>query len=445
MAEAVSGTSKVPWDLRDLKYQGKVRLQKLGDSELRALCEERGITLEQDHTGEDYVRALLAWKAVRSAAVSVTKPIESEESTASAGGGDDSTTVDTSDVRWDLGWWSEEKLNAMPLPKLRALCGERHIDVKDQAQRKTCVEKLLAWKKEIRGWKEETLVKKGRGELREMCGKRHISVKDGAHQKTCVSKLLAWRNDGPNNSSDTNTTSEADGSKNNVEVPWNLKSWGEERLKKKMDVIMLREMCAVRSIELPSDRPRKQTCITKLMEWKKGYDKMAPEQNQTQAKAPAKKKAKTDNWEPKLGWPTAHDQASSYCGNMPSLISYYEEKNLSTSGGMKPDHVKKWLKNNPDQVPEWLRRLWNDNPKKVSVDHIIPDKLGGHPWPHNYFLMPSDDNSHFNASVEKEKKKYVGAAYETASSFARWVRDAARARIDYSRFDPVDARFIGRA
>ena len=73
MAEAVSGTSKVPWDLRDLKYQGKQRLQKLGDSELRALCEERGITLEQDHTREDYVRALLAWKALRSAAVSVTK------------------------------------------------------------------------------------------------------------------------------------------------------------------------------------------------------------------------------------------------------------------------------------------------------------------------------------------------------------------------------------
>jgi len=235
-------------------------------------------------------------------------------------------------------------------------------------------------------------------------------------------------------------------SKKDVEVPWNLKSWGEERLKKKMDVIMLREMCAVRSIELPSDRPRKQTCITKLMEWKKGYDKMAPEQNQTQAKAPATKKAKTDHWEPTVKWPEAHDQFQSYCGNMPGLMSYYEEKNLSTRGGMMPSHVKTWLSQDPEnRVPKWLKRLWDKDPRNVSADHIIPDKLGGHPWPHNYFLMPSDDNSHFNASVEKEKKKYVGAAYETASSFARWVRDAARARIDYSRFDPVDARFIGRA
>merc|ERR1712167_512955 len=85
----------------------------------------------------------------------------------------------------------------------------------------------------------------------------------------------------------------------------------------KMDVIMLREMCAVRGIELESDRSQKQTCITALMEWKAGSESA---ETQTQTEAPAKKKAKNDRWQPTQGngpdgWPSPHDQVQSYCGN----------------------------------------------------------------------------------------------------------------------------------
>lgn len=75
----------------------------------------------------------------------------------------------------------------------------------------------------------------------------------------------------------------------------------------------------------------------------------------------------------------------------------------------------------------------------------MSDKVGGNPWPFNYFIMPKSDNSHFNQWATSEKKKYMGQlAWDTASSFERWVRDAARARIDYGRFDPLTDQFRGR-
>ena len=107
---------------------------------------------------------------------------------------------------------------------------------------------------------------------------------------------------------------------------------------------------------------------------------------------------------------------------------------------MSSTQVKIWLKKNPDFIPRWLRET------EWAVDHIISDKLGGHPWPFDYFIMPNSDNSHFNQWADAEKRKYVGMhAWDTASSFARWARDAARARIDYGKFDPVTDQFRGRA
>ena len=386
MAEATSGTgegAKVPWDLH---YWGKRRLESQLDRDtLLSLCVERKLKVE--NSADECVHALLAWKAVGSAAAAAEDAVLSSKGEV--------------EVRRDLLWWTEARLERLGDPRLLSLCKERNIKIQSP---ETPVSALLKWKEENR---KKTVEPK----------------KAAAASGTGVCKKT-----------------------NDVEVPWNLEDWTAEKLIAEIsDLRLLREMCAVRGIEIKK-QAHGNTCITALMKWKTECESPA---SQTQAEPQAKKKAKKDpnaRWKPKLGWPNAHDQASSYCGNMPGLISHYEEKNLSTSGGMKPSHVKNWLSEDPEnRVPDWLKPLWNDDPKKVSADHIIPDKLGGHPWPHNYFLMPRDDNSHFSASVEKEKKKYVGAAYETASSFARWVRDAARARIDYSRFDPVDARFIGRA
>ena len=64
--------------------------------------------------------------------------------------------------------------------------------------------------------------------------------------------------------------------------------------------------------------------------------------------------------------------------------------------------------------------------------------------------MPKSDNSHFREWADREKKEYVGmhaweTVEETASSFARWARDAVRGRVDYGRFDPITDQFRGRA
>ena len=143
----------------------------------------------------------------------------------------------------------------------------------------------------------------------------------------------------------------------------------------------------------------------------------------------APRQTQKEEWRPELGWPTREFQLASYCGDMHELIKYAKEKH-GTTGGMSSTQVKNWLKKNPDFIPRWLRET------EWAVDHIISDKLGGHPWPFDYFIMPKSDNSHFNQWADAEKRKYVGMhAWDTASSFARWARDAARARIDYGKFD----------
>ena len=139
-------------------------------------------------------------------------------------------------------------------------------------------------------------------------------------------------------------------------------------------------------------------------------------------------------------WPTSReDRLAAYCGNMISLVTYARQKHAKT-GGMSTKQVRNWLRKNPDYVPKWLQGT------DFEVDHIVSDKLGGLPWPHNYFLMPKPINKHFGEWVDAEKARYVGDdAWQGASSFARWIRNKVRAVVDFSEFNPVGAQFVGRA
>jgi hypothetical protein len=78
--------------------------------------------------------------------------------------------------------------------------------------------------------------------------------------------------------------------------------------------------------------------------------------------------------------PSKSDQHASYCGSMVDLVAYAKKKHVQ--GGMSTTQVRNWIKKH-DMVPLWLKDV------QWSVDHIVSDKLGGHPWPHNYFLSKS--------------------------------------------------------
>lgn len=139
-------------------------------------------------------------------------------------------------------------------------------------------------------------------------------------------------------------------------------------------------------------------------------------------------------------WPqTREDRLGAYCGNMIALVNHAKKKH-GTTGGMSNTQVHNWLKKNPAYIPKWLHGV------EFEVDHIISDKVGGIPWPHNFFLMPKQMNRHFREWVDAEKAKYVGDdAWLTATSFARWMRNKTRALVDFSEFNPIGAQFIGRS
>jgi hypothetical protein len=139
-------------------------------------------------------------------------------------------------------------------------------------------------------------------------------------------------------------------------------------------------------------------------------------------------------------WPkTREDRLGAYCGNMIALVHHAKKKH-GTTGGMSNTQVHNWLKKNPAYIPTWLHGV------EFEVDHIISDKVGGIPWPHNFFLMPKQMNRHFREWVDAEKAKYVGDdAWLTATSFSRWLRNKTRALVDFSEFNPVGAQFIGRS
>jgi hypothetical protein len=66
---------------------------------------------------------------------------------------------------------------------------------------------------------------------------------------------------------------------------------------------------------------------------------------------------------------------------MVELVAYAKKNH--TPGGMSTTQVRNWLKKNKEMVPRWLQD------QEWSVDHIVADKLGGPPWPHNYFISES--------------------------------------------------------
>ena len=137
-------------------------------------------------------------------------------------------------------------------------------------------------------------------------------------------------------------------------------------------------------------------------------------------------------------WPPSREaRLASYCGSMLELVNF--AKRYGKKGGISTKQVRNWLLKNPEFVPSWLRGLdW-------EVDHILSDRLGGLPWPHNYFLLPKSMNQRFSSWATPEKRKFVGEeAWNGATSFARWARNKMRAVVDLSSFDPVGAQFVGR-
>ena len=143
--------------------------------------------------------------------------------------------------------------------------------------------------------------------------------------------------------------------------------------------------------------------------------------------------------EPSLPWPPSREaRLASYCGSMLALVTF--AKKYGKKGGISTAQVRNWLVKNPGYVPKWLEgQAW-------EVDHIMSDKFGGLPWPHNYFLLPKSANRHFSTWLTSEKRRYVGEeAWDGAASFARWSRNKTRALVDFADFDPVGAQFIGRA
>ena len=200
------------------------------------------------------------------------------------------------------------------------------------------------------------------------------------------------------------------GGKNKAELVAAVTKEDPRRLLQKVGVVELREYY---QCELRRDPPPKAQMVDELaavlaVAQPPPHRPPQPSQPQPKQKPPPppplpNKKQKTA-WQPELKFPDRGDQLESYCGNMPDLIKFAKAKHAT--GGMTNTQVKNWLKQHPHNIPKWLRNAtW-------SVDHIVSDKVGGNPWPHNYFIMPKSDNSHFNAFVDSEKKKYVGRCFQ---------------------------------
>ena len=135
---------------------------------------------------------------------------------------------------------------------------------------------------------------------------------------------------------------------------------------------------------------------------------------------------------------SSHDRWEGYCGGIPELVKF--AKKHGNSGGMSTLQVQNWYKRNPHKLPTWLQG------HAFSVDHLISDKLGGHPFVFNYFVMPKSTNAKFGMYLTREKEDYVGpSAFTYACQFARWCRNTTRAYVDYSDFDPIVDSYIGRA
>jgi len=109
----------------DLKSYGEDRLTSHPADLLRAECQLRRIPLPNPQARRaTCVKLLLEWKQ-KSSAAGAAKPLP-----------------------FDLKSYGEDRLMNHDADLLRAECQLRRIDIKPQAQRATCVEKLLKWKQE---------------------------------------------------------------------------------------------------------------------------------------------------------------------------------------------------------------------------------------------------------------------------------------------------------
>ena len=126
---------------------------------------------------------------------------ESEES-------DSEDEESDSELPYDLEYIGDVRLNKLSVQALRQECQGREIDISDGAQKKTCISKLLEWKNSEESEDEEEeselpddleyvgesrLSKLSVQQLRQECQGREIDISDGAQKKTCISKLLEWK------------------------------------------------------------------------------------------------------------------------------------------------------------------------------------------------------------------------------------------------------------
>lgn len=92
--------------------------------------------------------------------------------------------------------------------------------------------------------------------------------------------------------------------------------------------------------------------------------------------------------------------------------------------------VRKWLKENPKKHNFDVSKI-----DKYHVDHIIPQELGGHDYPYNYFLMEEKANEMFNKWYHPDKLGYISREVaKEAQRFAVWCKHRAEETTEYGKF-----------
>ena len=127
--ESEDEESELPYDL---EYIGDVRLNKLSVQALRQECIKREISISGGAQKKTCISELLEWK--NSAEESSSEESEDEES----------------ELPYDLHYINESRLSKLSVQALRQQCikRKRGISIPGGAHKKTCISKLLEWKKD---------------------------------------------------------------------------------------------------------------------------------------------------------------------------------------------------------------------------------------------------------------------------------------------------------
>jgi len=134
---------------------------------------------------------------------------ESEDEESDSEDEESDSEDEESELPHDLEQYGRVRLDKLSVQALRQECIKRKIEIPSGAQKKTCIGKLLEWKnsKDESDSEEEDfelpydLEYIGRGRLdklsvqtlRQGCIKRKIEIPSGAQKKTCIGKLLEWK------------------------------------------------------------------------------------------------------------------------------------------------------------------------------------------------------------------------------------------------------------